>query len=77
MNNLQVATVSLVTQHIYNDICLAQMIVNLQLIIIDQLEPSSLSPIQVWLREDVLQALVVRIDVYHIPMQIMLPRPQC
>jgi hypothetical protein len=41
--------------------------VNFQLIVFDQLEPSSLPHVQIWLGEDVIQALVVRIDMNHIP----------
>jgi hypothetical protein len=51
--------------------------VNLELVILNQLEPSSLPHIQVWLCEDVLQAHVVRIDVNQILKQIMSPCPQC
>jgi hypothetical protein len=55
------------TQRVYNDICLSLVIVNFQLIVLDQLEPSSLSHVQIWLGKNVLQAFVVRIDVNHIP----------
>jgi hypothetical protein len=43
------------------------VIVNFQLIVFDQLEPSSLPHVQVRLSEDVLQAFVVCIDMNHIP----------
>jgi hypothetical protein len=60
--------VSLMTQRICNDVCLSRVVVNFQLIVFDQLEPSSLPPIQIWLGKDVLQAFVVRIDMNRIPM---------
>jgi hypothetical protein len=62
----QVVAVSLVTQHVRNDIYLSRVIVNFQLSVLDQLEPSSLPLVQVQLSEDVHQAFVVRIDMNHI-----------
>jgi hypothetical protein len=55
------------TQVVCNDICLSPVIVNFQLVVLDQLKPSSLPHIQIWLGKDVLQAFVVRINVNHIP----------
>jgi hypothetical protein len=55
------------TQRICNDVYLSQVIVNFQLIVLDQLEPSSLPHVQIWLGKYVLQAFVVRIDMIHIP----------
>jgi hypothetical protein len=43
------------------------MIVDFQLIVLDQPEPSSLPHVQIQLGKDVLQAFVVRIDMNHIP----------
>jgi hypothetical protein len=43
------------------------VVVNFQFIVLDQLEPSSLSHVHVRLSENVLQALVVCIDMNHIP----------
>jgi hypothetical protein len=60
-----------------NYIYLSQMVVYFHLIILDQLEPSSLSHVQVRLCEYVRQAFVVRIDVNHIPKQVMSPCSQC
>jgi hypothetical protein len=54
------------TQRIRNDVCLSQVIVNFQLIVLDQLEPSSLPHVQIRLGKDILQAFVVRIDINHI-----------
>jgi hypothetical protein len=64
----QVVALSLVTQRIRNDICISRVIVNFQLVVFDQLEPPSLSHVQIWLSEDVLKAFVVRIDMNHIPL---------
>jgi hypothetical protein len=58
--------VSIMTQRVHNDICLAQVIVHFKLVIFDQLEPPSLSHVQIRLGKDVLQAFVVRIDVNHV-----------
>jgi hypothetical protein len=55
------------TQRVCNDVCLSRVIVNFQLIVLDQLDPSSLPQVQIWLDKDVLQAFVVRIDMNHIP----------
>jgi hypothetical protein len=57
-----------VIQCVRNDMCLSWVIVNFQLIVFDQLEPPSLSHVQIQLSEDVLQAFVVHIDMNHIPM---------
>jgi hypothetical protein len=63
-----VVVVSLATQRICNDICLSRVVVNFQLVVLDQLMPSSLPHVQVRLSENVLQAVVIRIDMNHIPM---------
>jgi hypothetical protein len=55
------------TQRVRNDICLSQVVVNFQLIVFDQLEPSLLPHVQIWLGKDVLQTFVVRIDMNRIP----------
>jgi hypothetical protein len=64
----QVVVVSLTTQRVCNDVCLFRVIVNFQLVVLDQLKPSSLPHVQIWLGKDVLQAFVVCIDMNHIPM---------
>jgi hypothetical protein len=46
---------------------------SLQIIVIDQLQPSSLVHVQIRLGEDTLQALVVSEDMNHIPKKIMPP----
>jgi hypothetical protein len=67
-----VVAVSFVTQGICNHIRLTGLIVNLKIIILDQLQPSSLPHVQISLSEKVLQALVVSEDMSHIPKEIML-----
>jgi hypothetical protein len=66
-----VATVSFVTQGIRNHIRLIEVIVNLKLIVLDQLQPSFLLPVQIRLSEKVLQAIVISEDMSHIPKKIM------
>jgi hypothetical protein len=52
------------------------MIVNLRIIVLDQLQPSSLSHVQIIMSKKVLQALVVGEDMSHIPKKIMPPGTQ-
>jgi hypothetical protein len=66
-NNQQIVALSLTTQRVRNYIFLAQMVMNFLLVVLDQLESSSMPYVQVWLCEDVLQTLVVHINVNHIP----------
>jgi hypothetical protein len=68
--------VSFATQGICNHICLTGVIVNLKIIVLDQLQPSSLPHIQIWLREKVLQPFVISEDMSHISKKIMLPGTQ-
>jgi hypothetical protein len=72
----QVAKVSFVTQGIHNHIRLTGVIANLKLIVLDQLQPSSLPQVQIRLSEKVLQALVISEDMSHIPKKVMLPGMQ-
>ena len=60
-------------QGIRNYVCLAWMIVHLEVVILDQLEPSSLMHIQLRLSEDVLKTFMISVDVAHIAKQIMSP----
>ena len=50
-------------QGIHDDVCLARVIVHLEVIILDQLEPSSLTHIQLRLSEDVLETFMISVDV--------------
>jgi hypothetical protein len=68
--------VSFATQGIRNRICLTGMIVNLKIIVLDQLQPSSMLHVQIRLSEKVLLALVINEDMSHIPKKIMLPDTQ-
>jgi hypothetical protein len=43
------------------------LIVNFQLIVLDELKPPSLPHVQIRLGKDVLQAVVVHVDMNHIP----------
>jgi hypothetical protein len=47
-----------------NYICLARMITNFQLIILDQFQPSSLPHVQVRLSEKILQTFVISVDMH-------------
>jgi hypothetical protein len=49
---------------------------NLNIIVLDQLQLSSLSHVQISLSENVLQAHLVGEDMNHIPKKIVLPCPQ-
>jgi hypothetical protein len=49
------------------------MIVNLEIVIFNQLEPSSLTHVQLWLGEDIFETFMVSIDIAHIVQQIMSP----
>jgi hypothetical protein len=72
----QVVIVSFVSQGICNHVCLTRLIVNLKIIVLDQLQPSSLPHVQIRLSEKVLQALVISEDMSHIPKKIMPPGTQ-
>jgi hypothetical protein len=73
---MQLVVVSLPAQGIHNHIRLSGVIMNLQIIILDQLQPSSLAHVQIDLSENVLQTLVVGEDMYHIPKKIVSPCSQ-
>jgi hypothetical protein len=63
--------VSFAAQGIRNHIHFAGVIVNLKIIVLDQIQPSSLLHIQIRLSGKVLQALVASEDMSHIPKKIM------
>jgi hypothetical protein len=71
-----VVPVSFATQGIRNHILLTGVIVNLNIIVLDQLQPSSLPHVQISLSEEVLQDLVINEDMSHIPKEIMPPGTQ-
>jgi hypothetical protein len=62
----QVVTVSFATQGICNHVCLSRVIVNLKIIVLHKLQPSSLPHVQIRLSEKVLQAVVISEDMSHI-----------
>jgi hypothetical protein len=70
-DNGHVVTMSFATQGICNHVCLTDVIVNLKIIVLDQLQPSSLPHVQIRLSEKVLQDLVISEDMSYIPKKIM------
>jgi hypothetical protein len=67
----QGVTMGLTAQSIGNNVCLVGMIVNLEIIIFDHLQPSSLMHVQLRLDEDIFEAFMLHIDIAHIAQQIM------
>jgi hypothetical protein len=63
----QVVVVSFVAQGTRNHIHLTGVIMNLKIIVLNQLQPPSLTHVQIILSENVLQALVVSEYINHIP----------
>ena len=53
----------LATQGICNQFCLARVIVNLQIIILYEFQPSALPKVEILLSEYVLQALVIGVHL--------------
>jgi hypothetical protein len=68
-----VVAVSLTTQGIHNRIRLTGVIMNLKIIVLNHLQPPSLTHDQISLSENVLQALVVGEDMNHIFEKIVPP----
>ena len=52
------------------------MIQDLQVVVLHQLEPSTLSQVEHLLREDVLQALVDSVDLTLVPVEVVPPNLQ-
>jgi hypothetical protein len=65
--------VSFAAQGICNHIHLTRVMMKLDIVVLDQLQPSSLTHVQISLSENVLQALVVGEDMNHIPKEIVTP----
>ena len=61
------------TQGICNQIRLARMVMNLQVIILDELQPTVLPKVEILLSEDVFQALVIGVDLALSSHYIMFP----
>jgi hypothetical protein len=72
----QVVAVSLAAQNIRKHIHLAGVIMNFKIIILNQLQPPSVTHVQISLNENVLQALVLGEDMNYIPQNIMPPCPR-
>jgi hypothetical protein len=68
--------VNFLAQGISNHIRFTGVIMNLKIIVLDQLQPSSLPHVQIRLSEKVHQAHVVGEDMSHIPKKIMPPGSQ-
>jgi hypothetical protein len=63
----------LAAQCIGYDVCFTGVVVDVQVIVLDQFEPSSLSQVQLGLCEDLLQALVVGVNVTLVAHQLVPP----
>src|SRR6187399_1243022 len=72
----ETVAICLSSQGICNDIGLARCVFNAWIILLDHLNPTSLAKVQVWLCEDVLQALVIGEDVHISAQQKVSPRDQ-
>ena len=68
---------TLVTQRIGYYISVSGMIVQLHIIILNELQPSPLPEIQLLLREDILQTIVIRVHLTMISDEKMTPCLQC
>jgi hypothetical protein len=68
--------IALKAQGIGNYVGFPRMIVNFQVVVLDQLQPSTLSHIQILLGEEVLEALMIGIDVAFVPNQVVSPNLQ-
>jgi hypothetical protein len=60
-------------QGICNQICLARVIVNLQIIILYELQPTALPKVEVLLCEYILQTFMIRLHLTLSPHNIMPP----
>jgi hypothetical protein len=72
-DNKQVVAVRLVDQGIHNHIPLTGVVMNLEIVVLDQLQPSSLMHVQIILSENLLHALAVGEDMNLIPEKIVPP----
>ena len=69
----QTVAVSLSAQCVSNYIGLAWSIFNTRIILLNHFDPMSLPEIEVWLSEDVLEALMISEDVHFSSQQEMCP----
>jgi hypothetical protein len=65
------------TQGIRNQIRLARMVVNFQVIVLDELQPAVLPKVEILLSEDVFLALVFGVDLALGPHNIVSPNLEC
>jgi hypothetical protein len=54
-----------------HDVCLTGVVVNVQVVVLDQLQPSPLPQVQFRLGEDIFQTLVISINVALVSHQIV------
>jgi hypothetical protein len=67
----------LATQGICNQICLAWVIVNLQIVILNKLQPTALPRVEILLSEYILQTLMIRIYLALDSHNVMSPNLKC
>src|SRR4051794_35108396 len=60
-------------ESVSDNIRLARMVVDIHIIILDQLHPSTLPHIQLLLSKNVLEALMIGIQLTHVAYQIVVP----
>jgi hypothetical protein len=65
------------TQGICKQIRLARMVVDLQVIVLDELQPTTLPKVEIFLGKYILQTLMVGIDLALGPYYIMSPNLEC
>ena len=65
------------TQGICNQICLAWVIVNLQIIILNELQPTALPKVEILLSEYVLQTLMIRVYLALSSHNVVSPNLKC
>src|SRR3954469_14528292 len=75
--NFEFTTIGFADQGIGHNISFARGVMNIHVEIGYCLEPSLLAEIQVWLSEQVLQALVVGVDLATITDEVVSPQLQC
>ena len=73
----QTVALSLPAQSVCNDIGLEWSIFNTQIILLNHLDPTSLPEVEVWLSEDVVEALMISEDVAMGSHQIVSAHFQC
>ena len=67
----QSIAINFATECVGNNICLTRMILETHVVIFEQLQPPPLPKVQIWLGEQILQALVVGVDFTAITDEVM------